>query len=141
MLGTLDVPKAEALKLQLRTYYGVDADSYPVRLSADNIATVAAGSDLLVDCMDNLAGRQVVIGYAHRAQVPSVHAGLAADGTFGLVRWRDRFTPDAEDAPGQATCADGEHLPFIGQFAATLAGVVADFVRTGESRDAWVTAR
>jgi molybdopterin-synthase adenylyltransferase len=133
--------KAEALKLQLRTFYGVTAESYPVRLSAGNIAAVSAGAGLLVDCLDNVAGRRVVIGYAERAGVPSVHAGLAADGAFGLVRWRERFTPDAEDAPGQATCADGEHLPFIGLLAATLAGIVADFIRTGECRDAWVTAR
>jgi molybdopterin-synthase adenylyltransferase len=132
--------KAEALKLQLRTFYGVDATAYPVRLSADNVATVAAGADLLVDCFDNAASRLVVRDFAASAGVPSVHAGLAADGTFGLVRWGERFVPDDTDEPGQATCVGGEHLPFIGLVAARLATVIARFVRTGDRDDALITA-
>jgi hypothetical protein len=110
-----------------------------VRLAADNIDTVAAGARLIVDCLDNLAGRRVVLDYAARTGTPSVHAGLAADGLTGLVRWRERFSPDAEDTAGQATCEGGAHLPFIGVVAATLAGIVADFVRTGARRDALLT--
>ena len=131
--------KAEALKLQLRTFYGVDATAYPVRLTAHNVATVAAGADLLVDCFDNAASRLVVRTFALDAGVPSVHAGLAADGTFGLVRWGERFEPDDADEPGQATCVDGEHLPFIGLVAARLATVVARFVRAGDREDSLVT--
>ena len=131
--------KAEALRLQLRTFHGVETAAFPVRLAAQNIAQVAAGAGLLVDCLDNVAGRLVVLEHARAAGVPSVHAGLAADGTFGLVRWGERFTPDAEDAEGQATCEGGEHLPFIGLLAAALAGVVRDFVRDGARRDAIVT--
>jgi molybdopterin/thiamine biosynthesis adenylyltransferase len=131
--------KAEALKLQLRTYYGVDSTAYPVRLTVDNVATVAATADLLVDCFDNAASRRVVLEHGAAHGVPTVHAGLAADGTFGLVRWGARFTPDEADAPGQATCEGGEHLPFIGLVAARLAVVVAAYVRTGEQPDALVT--
>jgi hypothetical protein len=131
--------KADALRLQLRTFYGVEAAAYPVRLSAQNIAEVAAGADLLVDCLDNVASRLVVLDHARASGTASVHAGLAADGTFGLVRWGERFSPDAEDSEGQATCEGGEHLPFIGLLAAALAGAVRDFVRDGVRRDALVT--
>ena len=132
--------KAEVLRLQLRNFYGVQASAYPVRLTPQNIAEVAAGADLLVDCLDNIAGRLVVLEHARATATPSVHAGLAADATFGLVRWGERFTPDAEDEPGQATCENGEHLPFIAVVAATLAGVIRDFVRDGTRRDAMVTS-
>jgi hypothetical protein len=131
--------KAEALRLQMRTFFGVEAAAYPVRLTGQNIAQVAAGADLLVDCLDNQAGRLVVLEHARSSGTASVHAGLAADGTFGLVRWGERFTPDAEDSEGQATCEGGEHLPFIGLVAAALAGAVRDFVRDGTRRDALVT--
>ena len=131
--------KAEVLRLQLRNFYGVESAAYPVKLTARNIAQVAAGSDLLVDCLDNVEGRLVILEHARSSGTPSVHAGLAADGTFGLVRWGERFTPDAEDEPGQATCEGGEHLPFIGLVAATLAGVIRDFVRAGAHRDAMIT--
>jgi molybdopterin-synthase adenylyltransferase len=130
--------KAEVLRLQLRNFYGVESTAYPVRLTAQNIAQVASGAALLVDCLDNVDGRMVVLEHARSAGVASVHAGLAADGTFGLVRWGERFTPDPEDEPGQATCEGGEHLPFIGLVAATLAGVIRDFVRSGEQRDAMI---
>ncbi|MBO0869130.1 MAG: ThiF family adenylyltransferase [Micromonosporaceae bacterium] len=131
--------KAEALRAQLRTFYGIDSQAYPVRLSETNIAELAAGADLLVDCLDNIAGRTVILEYAGRAALPSVHAGLAADGTFGLVRWGERFVPDAEDEPGQATCEGGEHLPFIGLVAGRLASIIAGFVRDGTRTDALVT--
>ena len=130
--------KAEALRLQLRTFYGVEVRAFPVRLAPGNIATVTGEAGLLVDCLDNAASRLLVRDHAAASGIPSVHAGVAADGTFGLVRWGERFTPDEEDAPGQATCAGGEHLPFLGLVAATLAGIVDDFLRTGARRDAMI---
>ena len=131
--------KAEVLRLQLRNFYGVEATAYPVRLTAQNIAQVAAGADLLVDCLDNVAGRLVVLEHARATATPSVHAGLAADGTFGLVRWDERFAPDREDAAGQATCEGGEHLPLIGLLASTLARAIQDFLRSGTRADYMVS--
>ncbi|MBB4931741.1 molybdopterin/thiamine biosynthesis adenylyltransferase [Lipingzhangella halophila] len=131
--------KAEALRLQLRNFYGVTAVAFGVRLERSNVATLAGSADLLVDCLDNEAGRSVLSGHARSAGTPLVHAGISGDGTFGLVRWDERFTPDPEDTPGQATCAGGEHLPMIGQLSAALARVVQDFVAQGTRRDAMVT--
>lgn len=131
--------KATALALQLRTFYGVEARAYPVRLTGSNIAAVAEGAGLLVDCFDNAASRLVVRSHGADAGVPTVHAGLSADGTFGLVRWGERFEPDEPDEPGQATCVGGEHLPFIGLVAGRLAVAVAAFVRTGAREDAFVS--
>ncbi len=96
--------KAEALKLQLWNFWNVKAEAYPVRLTADNVASLCAGAALLVDCFDNLAGRQVLSAHARAVGVPLVHAALSGDGSFGLVRFDERFRPDAEDHAGQATC-------------------------------------
>jgi molybdopterin-synthase adenylyltransferase len=131
--------KAEALRLQLLNFYGVKAQAYPVRLEATNVAAVCGPADLLVDCLDNAAGRRLLSSHARDAGTPLVHAGVSGDGTFGLVRWDERFTPDAEAAPGQATCADGAHLPLIAQVSATLARIVQDYVTGGLRRDAMVT--
>ena len=131
--------KAEALKIQLLNFWTVKAEALPVRVVAENVAQVCAGADLLVDCFDNRAGRDVLSAHARAAHLPLVHAALAADGSFGLVRWDERFTADREDAAGQATCEGGEHLPFVGLVAAVLAGVIRDFVRDGARRDAMIT--
>ena len=72
---------------------------------------------------------RIALSDAARADsVPLVHSALAADGTFGMVRWDERFTPDREDTEGQATCEGGEHLPMIGLVGATLARAIQDFI-------------
>jgi threonine dehydrogenase-like Zn-dependent dehydrogenase len=131
--------KAEALKLQLLNLHGVKAESFGVRVTRDNVAALCSGADLLVDCFDNQASRLLLSAHARERGLPLVHGALAADGTFGLVRWDERFVPDAEDAEGQATCEGGAHLPLIGQLAATLARGVQDFVKHGTRRDAMVS--
>ena len=131
--------KAEALKLQLLNLHGVKAESFGVRVTRDNVAALCGSADLLVDCFDNQASRLLLSDFARTAGKPLVHGALAADGTFGLVRWDERFVPDAEDTAGQATCEGGAHLPLIGQLGATLARVVQDFARHGTRRDAIVS--
>jgi molybdopterin/thiamine biosynthesis adenylyltransferase len=130
--------KAEALKLQLLNLHGLKSEAFPVRVTAENIDTLAADAALLVDCFDNLASRQVLSAHARKAGKPLVHAALSADGAFGLVRWDARFQPDAEDSEGQATCEGGEHLPFIGLLSAALARCIQDFVKSGVQRDVMV---
>ena len=59
------------------------------------------------------------------------------DGRFGMVRWDEHFTADAEDA-GQATCEGGEHLPFIGLVSSVLARTIQAFVSEGAHNDALI---
>jgi len=131
--------KAEAMKLQLANFWGVKAEALGVRVGAENVAAVCAGAGLIVDAFDNRASREVLSAHARATGTPLVHAAMAGDGRFGLVRWDERFTADAEDHAGQATCEGGEHLPFIGLLAAALARAVQDFVTDGTRRDALVS--
>ena len=127
--------KAEAVRLQLANFYGAKAEALGVRLAATNAAQLLAGCGLAVDCFDNADSRIALAGAARAAGVPLVHAALAGDGTFGIVRWDERFVADRENAAGQATCEGGEHLPMIGLVGATLARAIQDFVRAGDRRD------
>lgn len=131
--------KAEAIRLQLANFYGVRAEAFGVRLAAGNAAQLLAGCALAVDCFDNADSRIALADAARAAGVPLVHAALAADGTFGLVRWDERFVADREDVAGQATCEGGDHLPMIGVIGATLARAIQDFVRSGERRDSMIS--
>ena len=127
--------KAEAVRLQLANFYGAKAEAMGVRLAATNAAQLLADCALAVDCFDNAESRLALAAAAKTANVPLVHAALAADGSFGLVRWDERFTPDREDREGQPTCEGGEHLPMIGLVAATLSRSLQDFVRNGARHD------
>lgn len=134
--------KAEAARLQLTNFYGAKEgaksawiEALGVRLGANNAAQLLAGCELAVDCFDNADSRNVLSEAARARGLALVHGALAADGTFGLVRWDERFTADREDAPGQATCEGGEHLPMIGLVGATLARAIQDFLRDGSRHD------
>jgi hypothetical protein len=127
--------KAEALRLQLLNLHGVEADAFPVRLEQTNVSALGSGARLLVDCLDNARGRRVLSDHARATGTPLVHAAISADGTFGLVRWEERFTADVEDQEGQATCEGGEHLPFIGLVAAALTRTIQEFISNGCKRD------
>ncbi|HEX8698148.1 MAG TPA: ThiF family adenylyltransferase [Myxococcaceae bacterium] len=131
--------KAEALKLQFQNFFGVKPESFGVRLTADNAEALCGTADLLVDCFDNKASRELLSAFARKAGKPLVHAAVSADGTFGIVRWDERFAPDAEDQAGQATCEGGEHLPLIGLLSTTLARAIQDFLKSGVQRDAMVS--
>jgi molybdopterin/thiamine biosynthesis adenylyltransferase len=133
--ASLGKNKAEAARLQLANFYGVKAEAMPVRLAATNAAQLLAGADLAVDCFDNADSRLVLSDAARGVGIPLVHAALAADGTFGMVRWDERFAPDREDTAGQATCEGGEHLPLIGLVGATLARAIQDFVVSKAQHD------
>ena len=131
--------KADALKLQLSNFWGVKAESFGVRVEATNVATLCDKADLVVDAFDNAKSRRILSDYARAANKPLVHAAVSADGTFGLVRWDERFVPDEEGTPGQATCEGGEHLPLISLVSSTLARTIQDFVKDGSRRDSMIS--
>lgn len=131
--------KAQALKMQLQNFYGLKVEAKGVRLVANNVAELLGGAGLVVDCFDNAASRQAISDFVRAHGVPCVHGALSADGTYGMVRWDEAFTPDAEDTPGQATCENGEHLPFIGMVASVLSRTVSEFVADGSRLNAMVS--
>ena len=98
--ASLGKNKAEAARLQLANFFGVRAEAFGVRLAATNAAQLLAGCDLAVDCFDN-ADSRLALADACRGKLPLVHGALAADGTFGLVRWDERFTPTARTSPAR----------------------------------------
>jgi molybdopterin/thiamine biosynthesis adenylyltransferase len=83
--------KAEAIRLQLANFYGAKAEAFGVRLAATNAAQLLAGCALAADCFDNADSRHALSDAARAAGMPLVHAALAGDGTFGIVRWDERF--------------------------------------------------
>ena len=131
--------KAEALKAQMLNFHSVRAEAFGVCLGPDNVAALLGEADLVVDAFDNAASRRVLSAFAKERGKPLVHAAISGDGTFGVVRWEERFEPDSEDHEGQATCEGGAHLPLIGLVSATLARAIQDFVKGAERHDAMVT--
>ena len=93
-----------------------------------DVAVSAPVRGLFSYTLDNAASRKLVQDFVRARDIPCVHGALAPDGQLGRVIWDHLFVIDSEDTPGQATCEGGEHLPFIGLTAATLAQAIASYV-------------
>ena len=131
--------KAASLGQALRGMFGVEIESVPYKLTDANTSTIFLDTKLIVDCTDNIKARKLIQGYAKKFKTPCVHGALSGDGTFGRIVWTEDFTPDAEGADGEATCEDGEALPFFVLVSSVLAVEVQRFLETGKKSNFQVT--
>lgn len=120
--------KATSLKMQLLNFYDVKIQDYTVKLTALNVDALLGDAGLVVECFDNAESRRVVQNYVRSKQKPCIHAGLAANGEFGVVRWDQHFTIDGEAVPGQATCEGRGFLPLILRASSSLVTSIQFFL-------------
>ena len=131
--------KAHALCRAMQGMFGTNITAVTQKLTEDNVETLLARSDLVIDCTDNIAARTLIQTYCKDQNVPCLHGGLSADGQFARVMWSDLFTPDAEGEPGQATCEDGDHVAFYAMAAAQIATVAKEFLDSGKQTSLQLT--
>ena len=125
--------KAQALQQTLQGLFGLRIDAVPHKLVADNVEALLGGADLVLDCVDNAPTRHLIQAFAQDRGIPCLHGAIAADGSYARVMWTDAFTVD-EGGEGEATCEDGEHLPFVTVVAARLAMAVQHWLASGQTR-------
>jgi len=124
--------KATALKVQLLNFYDARVQDFPVKLTSLNIETILGGAELVVECFDNAESRRLVQNYAREKSKACVHAGLAANGEFGVVRWDKDFVIDEEGGAGQATCEGRGFLPIILRVSSALVSSIQLFLKNGK---------
>lgn len=122
--------KAQALGQAMQGLFGMRLDVRPHRLTEDNVGELLREAALVVDCVDNAPTRQLIQTSAEQLALPCVHGALAPDGAYARIMWREEFAIDG-GGEGQATCEDGEHLPFIATVAARMTGVIQRFLKDG----------
>lgn len=131
--------KANALAQAMAGMFTRHVQSVPHKLAKDNVNSVLKDADLVIDCTDNIAARNVIQGFVTDVDTPCLHGALSADGTFARVMWAEDFVADAEGEDGEATCIDGEHLPFFAAAAAYLAVEAQRFLSTGKKQSFQLT--
>lgn len=124
--------KAQALQQTLSGLFGIKVDAVPHRLTVDNVDALLGGADLVVDCLDNAASRQVVQDYVRKKGIACLHGALDPDGQFGRSVFDEMFVIDHEGTVGAATCEDGRHLVFIARASSYLADSVQKFIEKGK---------
>lgn len=122
--------KAQALQQAMQGLFGVRLNAVPHRLGPDNAATLLSDCDLVLDCVDNAETRVLIANQVRKGDVPCLHGAVAADGSYARIMWDEHFSPD-EGGEGQATCEDGEHLPFLMTVSARMAHTVQRYLADG----------
>ncbi len=89
--------KARVLANALYRAVGTEAEAVVRRLDAGNARKLLRGSDLVIDAFDNSVSRRVVADHCRDADLPCLHAGLAA--AYSEVIWNAayRVPSDAGD--------------------------------------------
>lgn len=124
--------KAQALQQTLQFLFGLKIGMVPHRLTADNAEQVLGGADLVIDCTDNAEARRTIQAFVRANDIPCLHGALSGDGTFARIVWDEHFTEDEEGAEGEATCEDGQQLPFFAMAGAQIAVIAQMFLKDGK---------
>ncbi len=124
--------KVQSIQQTMQFLFGLKVEVIPHQLRSDNQVQLLGGSDLILDCLDNIEGRKLVSNFAREAGIPCLHGATAADGQFARVIWDKDFVPDEESVKGAPTCEGGEHLPFINIVAGYMAYSAQRFIADGE---------
>lgn len=131
--------KAQAIQQAMQGMFGLKIEAVSNKLTEGNSDQLLGDAGLVIDCTDNIAARQVIQTASAKHGFPCLHGSLSAAGDFARVVWTEHFKPDGEGAEGQATCEDGEQLPFFALAAAHVAQEAQRFLKDGTKRSVQVT--
>ncbi len=126
--------KAQATAQAMQGMWGVKVETVPHKVTSDSAKAILGGSELVLDCTDNIAARTCIKAFCDEQGIPLLHAAMAADGTFAQIVWTGDFVADAETGNG-VTCEDGENLPFHIIVGAFIARTAQQFINKGRKRN------
>ena len=124
--------KAQALQQAFQGMFGLKIQAVPHRLTADNADQILGGAALVIDCTDNAEARRTIQVFVRKNGVPCLHGALSGDGTFARAVWDEHFKEDEEGQEGEATCEDGQQLPFFAMAGAQIAVIAQMFLENGK---------
>lgn len=130
--------KATSLTQQLFTLFNTKVSALNVKLTMGNVKEVLTGSDIVIDCTDNIAAKRLINSYCQVNDIPCLHTGVSADGGYARIEWASEFKPDSEEGAG-ATCEDGANLPFFSLVGGQTAVAAQTFLQTGRRINLAVT--
>jgi hypothetical protein len=131
--------KAKALQQSMAGLFDTQIHAIPYKLTDNNVAPLLTGAELVIDCTDNIEARTLIQNFCKSNNYDCLHGALAASGDFSRVMWTEHFAPDAESQEGEATCEDGEHLPFIMATSSWMAVVAQHFLGTNKKKSYQLT--
>ena len=110
---------SSAHRSSARLNRGVRVVSLAAEMTDGNVGELAAGADVLLDCLDNVQARMALNGFCIRARIPLVHAGVKGMGGQ-LSFLRPPSTPCLACFLGEESTPAPGPLPIVGAVAGTM---------------------
>ena len=97
----IGAPKAEAIAARVFRATGAEIESHNKTLDEKTVVKLLRGTDVVVDCLDNSAGRALLTNYCRQHDLPCLHLGVNTD--YGEVKWNENYLVPA-DVAGVGAC-------------------------------------
>ena len=129
----IDMPKAKALRINIYNLLGIETQALIEDLGSKEIEVKTNEYELILDCLDNSAGRQYLYDYAKYHKCDCLHVGFSPQFTFEICWNKSYIVP--EDAAGLDICQLEGASSFVKYVASLASSVVQDFLRSGRKRN------
>ena len=89
----IGAPKAETVAARVFRATGAEIESFNKTLDEKTVAKLLRGADVVVDCLDNSAGRALLTDYCRACNLNCLHLGVNTD--YGEAKWNENYlVPD-----------------------------------------------
>ena len=129
--------KATLLSAQLYRSLGLEVKALCKELTRDTATRLLRGSQLVVDCLDNRAGRLCVQDACRHLDLPLLHGGV--NGDYAEVVWDSVYTVPSD--VGEDVCDYPLARNLVTLTVASMAEVILKWLEIGECQNLSVTLR
>ena len=129
--------KATLLSAQIYRSLGLDVRAVVKELTSDTAVRLLRGAQLVVDCLDNRAGRLCVQEACRKLELPLLHGGL--NGDYAEVVWDPVYT--VPSGAGEDVCDYPLARNLVTMTVATMAEVILQWLQDEECQNLSLTLR
>jgi molybdopterin/thiamine biosynthesis adenylyltransferase len=129
--------KATVLSAQLYRALGLEVQAVCKEINPDSAPRLLRGSQLVVDCLDNRAGRLCLQETCRQFGIPLLHAGL--NGDYAEVVWDALYA--VPSGAGEDVCDYPLARNLVTMTVACLAEVIFTWLETQECQNLSITLR
>lgn len=129
--------KATLLSAQIYRSLGLEVKAVAKELTPDTAVRLLRGSQLVVDCLDNRAGRLCVQQACRQLELPLLHSGV--NGDYAEVVWDAVYT--VPSGAGEDVCDYPLARNLVTLTVASMAEVILKWLETGECQNLSLTLR
>ncbi len=129
--------KATLLSAQVYRSLGLEVKSVCKELTSDSAVRLLRGSQLVVDCLDNRAGRLCVQQACRQLEVPLLHGGL--NGDYAEAVWDPVYT--VPSGAGEDVCDYPLARNLVTLTVASMSEVIFKWIESGECQNLSLTLK